>query len=206
MKVKFENGKFKVWADYNAQFVNAARKLAGKWNATSKSWDFDERNAELVRPVLFDFYGTDGESTPDTVSVKICFEEDFSKLTEPVTVCGRVIARAFGRDSGARLGDGIVMVSGSIDSGGSVKNWRTEISAGSVFIIHDFPRNRIQDIGFTVLEVIERAELPNAPVIDRDALREEKERILKRLAEIETILSSEIETIQNQEIPNDLKD
>jgi hypothetical protein len=51
---------------------------------------------------------------------------------------GRTIAKAWGRDSDAKLGDDIIWLSGIYRSGGSMKNWKTEIREGN-FIIKNFP-------------------------------------------------------------------
>lgn len=56
----------------------------------------------------------------------------------PVEVAGRTIARAWGRDSGAKLGDGVVKLQGRVGSGGSMKNWETVVDADVV--LHDCPR------------------------------------------------------------------
>lgn len=206
VETKISNGKFKVCSDYNKQFVDAARKMGGKWDGVF--WVFDERNMQIVKSTLFDIYGDDGESTPDTVSIKIRYPEKYSVTGDSVSVLGKVIAKAYGRDSGARLGDNVVMLQGDIRSGGSVKNWQTIVEADSIFIVHDFPRGRVSDItSCEVLEIIERKELPNPPVIDRNALVEERERILKRLQEIDSLLSVS-PNVPSQEIiiPEELKD
>ena len=43
------------------------------------------------------------------------------------------VAVAFGRDSGAKVGYDARLISGSINSGGSMKNWYCSVSEGSVF-------------------------------------------------------------------------
>ncbi|GAN46095.1 hypothetical protein ABID82_001607 [Methylobacterium sp. PvP062] len=73
---------------------------------------------------------------PDTVSMQCDIDKD--SWRSPVEVAGRLIARAFDRDSGAKLGDGIVLLSGNVTSGGSRANWKTIVSA--TVVIHDTPR------------------------------------------------------------------
>jgi len=58
-----------------------------------------------------------------------------------VELFGRTIACAFGRDSGAKLGDGIIWIYGIKKSGGSVKNWYTEVREAT-FEIQNFPIER----------------------------------------------------------------
>ncbi|GAG61276.1 unnamed protein product, partial [marine sediment metagenome] len=45
---------------------------------------------------------------------------------------GYTICRAQGRDSGADLGDEMSLLKGTITSGGSVKNWNSKCTDGSV--------------------------------------------------------------------------
>ena len=51
----------------------------------------------------------------------------------PVTCCGKTVARAVDRDSGAKVGYDVALLSGHIDSGGSRKNWKTIVEEGSTF-------------------------------------------------------------------------
>ena len=50
-----------------------------------------------------------------------------------VVFMGVKVAVAFDRDSGARVGYGVRMICGNIDSGGSRKNWYCVVGKGSVF-------------------------------------------------------------------------
>jgi hypothetical protein len=85
------------------------------------------------------------------------------------------------------VGEGVCFEKGGCDSGGSMKNWYTIVSAESVFTIYDVPKLAVeQKLGwkddFGTFEVVESGD-PLA------ALRAEKEALLERLAEIEEILN-----------------
>lgn len=59
----------------------------------------------------------------------------------PLQIGSLTLARAFGRDSGARLGDGVAHLAGPKPrSGGSVKNWRTVIPGGCLLAVYNVPR------------------------------------------------------------------
>lgn len=180
-------GTIAVQAPYHAEFVAKAKNMGGKWQ--SPRWVFDIRNENLVRQACIDCYGTDGETTADTVTLKVSLAGGSYCLRSAITLCGRTIARAFGRDSGARLGDGIVLLEGEFISSGSMKNWATEVrEGGAIVLIHDFPRVRISDAkkeseSITVLEVIDESENT-----DIESLVKEKERLLARIAEINQII------------------
>lgn len=120
----------------NSNFNAKARNLAGHWDRARGGWIFDARNEPMVRAALRRAYGSDGTAPADTVSVR--FHVDRDVWQGPVEVAGRTIARATGRDSGATLGQGIVMLSGDVNSGGSVKNWHTVVDA--TVLMHDVPR------------------------------------------------------------------
>lgn len=136
-----ENFKIRVKTPYDRSFVEKARNLRGSFDKQTSEWVFDDSIEEYVRQALMDVYGTTGEERVETVSLVITdFEE--SKYTGPVELFGRTIARAFGRDSGAKLGDGIIWISGEYTSGGSVKNWRTYVDGS--FEIQNFPKPRLQ--------------------------------------------------------------
>lgn len=127
--------KVKVVTPYNDEFVQKCRNLRGTFKAGA--WWFDDSIVDYVREAMIQFFGTTGEVPFETCTLLVKGFSDYVQH-KPVILFGRTIARAFGRDSGARLGDDIVFISGSYDSGGSVKNWRTNVS-DATFEIHNFP-------------------------------------------------------------------
>ena len=141
---KNENGVISVITPYDAEFVNKARNLRGKWK--DGAWHFDDSIEDYVKQALKDCYGTTGEDPVDTCSLVI---KNFDDSTDcgPVTLFGRTIAKAWGRDSGAKLGDNIIWISGKYFSGGSVKNWRTGV-VNAYFEIQNFPvpRTKFEDV------------------------------------------------------------
>ena len=137
---KKQDGKIIVTTYYNRRFASKARNLQGKWDSSKKAWIFDESVEEYVKQALLDVFGVTGETPYETCSLLI---KDFTAWESrgEVELFGRTVARAFGRDTGAKLGDDIIWISGSYGSGGSAKNWTTEIKDG-IFEIQDFPLER----------------------------------------------------------------
>jgi hypothetical protein len=127
--------KVKVVTPYNERFVNKCRNFRGTFKGGA--WWFDDSILDYVREAMIQFFGTTGETPFETCTLLITDFSDF-EAHGPVVLFGRSIARAFGRDSGARLGDDIVFISGKYNSGGSVKNWNTTIS-NATFEIKNFP-------------------------------------------------------------------
>lgn len=135
LEIVEKDGLVKVTSPYNQKFVNKARNLRGQWK--DNAWWFDDSIIDYVRDLMIECFGTTGEEPYENVDLVI---SDFSesKFGGAVELFGRTIAKAWGRDSGAKLGDGIILLSGKINSGGSVKNWKTDVDEAS-FIIKDFP-------------------------------------------------------------------
>jgi hypothetical protein len=89
-----------------------------------------------------EIYGTDGSAVAvsDLVTARVTITTTWYEDRAGLFAGGRLVARAFDRDSGARLGDGVIILRGNATSGGSRKNWETRIQGGSIFEIRDLPR------------------------------------------------------------------
>lgn len=109
---------------YNTLLRDAARAHNGKWEGLEKAWIFSGLIANEIDAL-------DEVFNSPTINVEVTFTEGLSTLQAPVTFIGYVLARAWGRDSGAQLEEGFAVVSGEFSSGGSVKNWRTKASDGT---------------------------------------------------------------------------
>ena len=188
MKItNLKNGKIAITSPYNPDFIRKIKKAGGRWNPADKTWDIDERSIDTARAIMREVYGQD-DLPQELVNVKVTVG-DYPIIGDraPVTLFGRVVASAWGRDSGARVGDKVSFEKGGARSGGSVKNWDTRIAPESVFTIYDVPKLAADEkIGwnddFGIFEVIENGN-------KKEALLKEKEALLKRIAEIDTLLN-----------------
>jgi len=146
------NGKISVQTTYNAEFVTKAKNLGGKWDSLSKSWIFSESVLDYVKEILIQIYGVTGETTYQTCTLVV---KNYSAevVTGAVVLFGRTIAKASGRDTGARLGDDIIWLSGNYTSGGSAKYWKTIVENGN-FEIQNFPvaRTEFEDVQKAIAE------------------------------------------------------
>lgn len=190
IKVTVSGGQIAVRSPYNTNFVAEARRLGGKWRAPD--WVFDARNEAAVRAACRAAYGTDGISSAELVSVRIRFGRNLDVLQGPVALSGRPLVSAAGRDSGARTTDGVILEAGRIFSGGSARNWRTCVEAGSALLVHDVPREHADAIvacGTLHGSPVTADIVPVAAVmIDTDFLRAERERCVARIGEIDALL------------------
>lgn len=181
--------QIRVVSPYLPAFVSAAKRLGGRWSAPA--WVFDVRDEARVRTVLVECYGTDGtEPLGPTVTLRLELKPGHCEDRAGIRIAGREIARAFGRDSGAALGPGVVLVDGTLTGGGSMKNWVTRVGAdGATVLLRDVPAataDRLQaDPPGCLLSV---SVEPEEPVIDREALAAERERLTARIAEIDKLL------------------
>ncbi|WP_313455580.1 hypothetical protein [Stenotrophomonas sp.] len=183
--VVVEGGFIYVRSPWNADFVKEAKEdFSGKF--VNGQWVFDIHNEKRVREALMENYGCDGITT-ETCTVRVTLDADDDSSCGPITVCGRSIARARGRDSGATLSPGIVIIEGGFTSGGSVKNWTTKVKNGhAVVLIRDFPGVVARRLVAKGKEWISIEQ--GVPSINRDELEQERSRLLTRLAEIEKLI------------------
>ncbi len=135
--------------DWNAP----AKKLGGKWD--SAGWMFDARDEAKVRALALRIYGTDGApvAAEDMLTLRLSASlldgrDGSFGGSRPTSwwFAGRQVARAFGRDSGATLGEGVIVIKGGFASGGSMKNPSCTFSAGTIVEVRDVPRALAQKL------------------------------------------------------------
>ena len=131
VKLIHSGDHIEVVSPYNPAAVERFRQLGGRW--TGEVWTFPAALETEVRGVLLSVYGTDGDDGAQSVTLIARAKRGISEYTGPVTCCGKTVARAWGRDSGARVGEGVALLEGRIGSGGSRKNWKTVVEEGSTF-------------------------------------------------------------------------
>lgn len=136
-----DTGRVEVTSPYDTSFVSRARAFGGTWDRGHKVWSFDESAEGTVRQALRDCYGTDGEDDgAEAVTLYVYVPSTISELGSALTLGGITLARAFGRDSGARLGDGVAHLAGPAPtSGGSVRYFKTVIPAGCLLTAYNVP-------------------------------------------------------------------
>lgn len=133
-------------APYNKNLTESCHRLGGKWDGSEKAWVFTGLVAEQVEEL-------DEKYNSRLVGIEVKMLRDYYEHTAPIYIAGFEIAKAFGRDSGAKLADGIAIISGKAPySCGSAKNWATEIAEGTVFRMQ-IPENCIEDIEKDYFEV-----------------------------------------------------
>lgn len=183
-----------IFSPYNRDFIKRVKLLGGKWDAEHKAWVVPDRAVEEARAAMVAVYGRDDREPSQTVDVILRFPERYeSDIRSSISLMGRTLARAHGRDSGASIGDGVMFLEGSPDSDGSVKNWYTVIKAGSVVKLLDVPKNlalSTQAPKKIEMEIVEKTQSESVA-----ALKKERESLLARIEEIDKLLSKEGENV-----------
>lgn len=173
-----------VDAPYSRAFVEAARNLGGQFK--NGTWIFDVRSEAMVREACYRYYGKDG-IRKNLCDVRITLPKGKWQSAGGIEFFGKQVARAFGRDGGAKMEPGIIVEAGGFDSGGSMRHWGTTAKDGTVIIVRDVSRALVDehvDSDDLIVEI-----LPDTRPIDPDALRAERERLLTRIAEIDALLT-----------------
>jgi hypothetical protein len=145
IRIKRTDTTITIASPYNADLPKRARALSGRWDAIAKFWSFPRAAEPQVKDLYLDIYGEWDDQTTDYVILR-CTAKAAAETCSSLSLGGRVIARAFGRDSGARIADGVILVEGRFDSGGSVKNWRTCVEEGTVFRVLNVPRKKAEEL------------------------------------------------------------
>lgn len=178
-----------VYTPYNRDFVCRIKNIgSAHWDSKQKCWSIPVDAVDSCREIMREVYGRcDLEEGMKNIKLKLSFSEAVSKTREDVILFGKTLCHAYGRDSGGRPGDGVSYIKGSPQSGGSVKNWRSIVPSDSVVILSDVPETLFQRFnpdlvpGLTVEKVVEES--------NREVLLAERERLLKRIKEIDEIIA-----------------
>lgn len=125
VKILKENGIIKVKSPYNETFVKKARGIKGKWDG--EYWCFDDKNEDLLKEILIEIYGTDGETFYKTVRVELELDKYEGATSTTVKIGELVIAERLGRDKEVLLSKDTIIV-----SGGSVKTPRLDTLENTV--------------------------------------------------------------------------
>ena len=183
LKITRTENSILVQSPYSPDLPARAKTLSGRWNG--EAWSYPIAAEEQVRSLYMDIYG-EWDISVETVTL-ICVAERGYAEKGPLTLGGRIVARAWGRDSGARTGDGVIILDGGFCSGGSMKNWVTRVNGSVEFKLIDVARSKAQQL-IKDPEWCDSIEIEEAKTINRDALIAEKEALKKRIAEIDAVL------------------
>ena len=180
-------GLISVTAPYDKAFVREARKVGGRWKRDASAWVFDARDRASVEAALRRCYGwaPGGAPTGDfyiTLTSRNASERE-------VRIMGRVVARRWRRDGDVSLGEGVAVASGDFtERGGSVAHPAIVDQGDDVtLIVRDLPTAIMADE-----QLVASYRVSPVPPAEADltALRAERGKLLRRLAEIDALLAA----------------
>lgn len=120
----------------NFNVIKKFHDLKGIWNNNNKWWEFDIKEHETIKNLMIKYFGVDnGEYESCELIIK--------NLTDRATLKGIIVSgfelcRAWGKKTGAKTNDNVILLSGDIDSGGSNNYWYTKCT-DATFKILNFP-------------------------------------------------------------------
>lgn len=189
MKITVTGDHAALYTPYNADFVARIKSIGGaRWNPTLGAWTIPSNMVDAARELMRCVFGVDDTTTEcNPITLQVTFHDEVSTIAGDVTMYGRCLSHASGRDSGARCGENVAFLSGAPESGGSAKNWRSVVPAGSVVLLKDVPEalylSRPEISGCTVTPI-------ESPCTSRIELQNELDRLLVRIAEIKSQLET----------------
>ena len=187
MNIKIEvNGDIaELYTPYNQDFVNKIKGIGGaKWISSKKCWSIPSAAADAAREIMRSVFGVDDISPAETVKLRITTLEELSEPKKDVNLFGKCLCHAWGRDSGGTAGQDVCYVAGAPCSSGSVKNWYSTVPSGSVIILNNVSKplyDTYEPSDYIKIELISED-------ININALKIEKEQLLKRLEELNALL------------------
>jgi hypothetical protein len=186
VKITVTDTEVSVVSPYNSEFVKQAKHYGGRY--ANNAWIFNIHDEGRVRDLCKKYYGTDGTTEPDVCTVRVFISSSIHTFRGPIEFYGRTIAKASHHASGARLGEGVVLIKGEFLSGGTGSNWKTKTGdAGATVLIRNFPRGIAEGLVNAGKKWISIIYEP--PVIDVSAITAEKRRLLERIDEIDSMIS-----------------
>lgn len=181
IEIKEQDEKLRVYSPYNPEYVRELKSQisGGKFDYSDKAWVLPLEAKETVEGLLQKHYGYSPENIK-ICTVIITANETLYGDQDSVRCAGFPIARATGRDSGAKVCENVYLLSGDINSGGSVKNWTTKVKENAQFKITKFPESSLEKIdsdkwSYSVIQ--EKSQ--------KEKLEEKKAKLLSTLAEVE---------------------
>ena len=186
IKIETDGDFIDVYTPYNRDFIQRVKSSIrdGRWEPNKECWTFHKQALIVVKHILKEVFGWE-EGSPQ-LKIRIIAKRDLESICDSVKMANVPIARAWSRDGGARVAEGVLLESGSMFSGGSVRNWKTIVKEGAQFILEvpEFITKNI-DSDYWDWEQIE------APSKDKKSeLEEERAQLMIRLKEIEEELSA----------------
>lgn len=179
--IAYDGDKILINVPYNIEFLTELKNSIGdrKWDSGRKIWVLNKKDEEAIKEMITRHFGVSG-LVSETKVIRIRAKGDLERTCTFIEVGGFPLVRATGRDSGAKVCKGVTHIEGKISSGGSAKNWKTIVSKGSVFDIVVPIDYKLNDSDYEEITSTDK---------ERENLIAERESLIRRIAEIDTLLA-----------------
>ncbi|MGM0112185.1 hypothetical protein [Enterococcus sp. DIV0187] len=176
--------KIGIVSDYNKTWIAHARKLGGKWDGDKKAWFFDKKKQDIIDDVLLEIFGESPFSDEDVKRVDIKINAIDFVNDDTIRVGTIIVAVRRCRDYAVQLKNGAYVSKGDFPaSGGSMKYPCCKPDENVEMIVPNFPLSILAGIDKELYTIIDDE------VKQQDELIREKQKLEKRLAEINLLLA-----------------
>lgn len=170
------DGRLYLVSPYDRECIRDLKAIGGRWDPARKAWSFDPRDKTRVEGIAGRYFGYRADASGETVTIR--FKASDHDKYGVIMFANRTIARRAGRDAPVDMAEGAVVVEGRWKhSGGSRTNPDVGETSGIVIELRDIP-----------VEMLETEPDDSYEVVDGDplkALREERDRLMERIQEID---------------------
>jgi len=184
MNISVENGKAYIETPYNRDFVKQIKLIgSARWDNTRRLWTVPEEYIDAVRKTMVDVYGESDIQRDEKIKITMEFTDVFYEDRQSVVAFGKTISMAFGRDTGAKIGEDVCYINGEPKSGGSAKNWLSIVPDGSIIELNNVNKS-LYEKEADEWKAVAKVTIKNSESKIGE-LMNEKEQLLKRIAKID---------------------
>lgn len=187
-----EDGKAYIYTPYNPDYVHKIKDLGARWNGIKKCWVVDERMVDDARKIILECYGFTDIEPNKTVDLLLTMPDHVvEKEEKPIIFFGKIVANAVGFDSVRNPDPDVYYLEGYQFSNHEYKGrvWNSAIKANSKIKILNVNRNLYEKSLSSMEKSGIKVEVISEEAKDLEALKKEKEKLLKRIVEIDKCLN-----------------
>lgn len=186
----YSTSSIKVKVPFSSTFNKKAKKLNGKWDNSTRTWNFSLKNLSRVKELCLETYGDDGNGY-EPITLQVNLSQGSFKRGNTICIGGIQLCNRPYRDSRVRLSKNVIVIKGDFLSWGGSCNY-PEVTWDDkeelILEVEKFPKRILDNltdedkIGITIIE--------DNKTEDREFLLKEKERLLIRITEIDKLLEN----------------
>lgn len=169
-----------ISSPFDRGFISAIKNIGGRWDAAGKTWYVANQDADKARELTMQFFGSDGTDQAENDTVTALLEAANYYNHQEIVISGRQVAIRWERDGQVKLGNDVVLRSGSFSPRGGSRAYPCIGDNDAVLEIRGLLRTVAEANGLTIVdEVTARKEALQAR---KDALLAEIDKIDAELA------------------------